>query len=129
LSAFLPRAEQLAGGKHTKILLVSHAATVIALARELVGDRSLAMRVATCSLTTVARKQEDAAQAVGVWKAQGLAEGHFLKGGLERDWGFEDIEVAHGEVVDDPGVPGTEGDAEGTVGLQVSPPSSPPSRM
>jgi transcription factor C subunit 7 len=98
LSAFIPRAEQLLGGGHKKILLVSHAAIVIALARELIGDRSLHMRVACCSLTTLVRKPEDAAHVIGVWESRGLAEGDFLKGGLERDWGFEDIELNNREV-------------------------------
>lgn len=98
LQAFVPRVEQLADGAHRRILVVSHAATVIALTRGLIGDRSLVMRVACCSLTTVVRRPEDAAQAVGVWESRGLARGDFLAGGLERDWGFEDIEVQDGQV-------------------------------
>jgi len=121
LDAFIPRVEQLGGGRHKKILLVSHAATVIALARELIGDRNLHIRVACCSLTTVIRKPEDSAQALGVWESRGLAEGDFLRGGLERDWGFEDIELNNHEVVKDPGVPGTERELEVSFGLQVSP--------
>ncbi|KAF8591885.1 phosphoglycerate mutase-like protein [Ramaria rubella] len=126
LRAFVSRVEQLSVGKHTRILLVSHAATVIALTRELLGDRTLPLRIACCSLTTLVRQPEDIAQAVGVWQPRGLAEGHFMQGGLERDWGFEDIELRRNEVVEDPGVPGTEGDVEENVGLQMHPH---PSRM
>jgi len=93
LRAFMPRAEQLVDGTHKKILLVSHAAVVIALARELMGDRSLSLRVACCSLTTLVRMPEHAQQTIGMWRSRGLAKGNFLKGGLERDWGFEDIEL------------------------------------
>ena len=98
LRAFLPRAEELAGRRHKKILLVSHAGIVIALARELMGDRNLSFRAACCSLTTLVRRPEHAAHAVGVWQSRGLAEGDFLKGGLERDWGFEDVELNDHEV-------------------------------
>lgn len=128
--------EQLHGGKHRKILLVSHAATVIALTRELMGDGALPMRVACCSLTTLKRPKEDVHQAVGVWMAQDLAVGHFLRGGLERDWGLEDVElngrevsvicllpfeliIHYSQVVNDPGDPGTEKDVQEAVGLQV----------
>lgn len=93
LRTFIPRAEQLSVGRHKVILLVSHAATVIALSRELVGDRTLTMRVACCSLTTVVRSPEDSAQAVGVWQPRDLVRGDFLQGGLERCWGFDDVEL------------------------------------
>jgi transcription factor C subunit 7 len=93
LRTFIPRTEQLHGGRHKAILLVSHAATAIALTREFVGDRNLSMRVACCSLTTLIRPPEDCAQAVGVWQSRGLATGDFLRGGLERSWGFEDVEL------------------------------------
>lgn len=93
LRTFIPRVEQLDGGRHKTILLVSHAATTIALARELLGNRDLSMRVACCSLTTLIRPPQDNAEAVGVWQAQSLAVGDFLQGGLERSWGFEDVEL------------------------------------
>jgi len=98
LHTFIPRAEQLNDGRHKVILLVSHAAPVIALTRELVGDRSLSMRVACCSLTTLVRMPEDSAQAVGAWQPRSLARGDFLQGGLERSWGFEDVELNNHQV-------------------------------
>lgn len=98
LRAFLPLVEQLDGGRHKTILLVSHAATVIALTRELLGDRSLAMRAACCSLTTLQRTPERNAQALGVWQSRGLGEGGFLEGGLERSWGFEDVKLEYDKV-------------------------------
>ncbi|KAF8501901.1 histidine phosphatase superfamily [Gautieria morchelliformis] len=119
LRAFIPRTEQLHGGRHMVILLVSHAATAIALTREFVGDRNLSMRAACCSLTTLTRPPARSAQAVGVWQSRGLATGDFLRGGLERSWGFEDVELDDHQVVEEPGVPGTESEAEENIGLQV----------
>lgn len=112
-----PAPEEKEGG-HRRILLCSHAATVIALARELVGDRSLPLRIACCSLTQVKRK-EGAGEVLGGWEAQVLGGGEHLKDGCQRDWGFEDIEIANGEVVSDSGVPGTEGEVDEPVGLQL----------
>ena len=98
LSAFVPRVEQLDNGRHKIVMLVSHAATVIALTRTLVGDREFPMRVACCSLTTLKRDESDRHKSVGVWNVNDLAACHFLKGGVERDWGFEDVELTNGEV-------------------------------
>ena len=98
LRTFIPRVEQLNDGRHKVILLLSHAATVIALTRELVGDRNLSMRVACCSLTTLIRPPEDSAHAAGVWRSEDLARGNFLQGGLERSWGFEDVEFNNHQV-------------------------------
>ncbi|KAG5729206.1 hypothetical protein E4T56_gene9165, partial [Termitomyces sp. T112] len=44
-----------------------------------------------------------------------------LKDGASRDWGFEDIEIAGGKVVDDPGVPGSEllDEKDEPVGSQI----------
>ncbi|KAI0078918.1 phosphoglycerate mutase-like protein [Panus rudis PR-1116 ss-1] len=106
-------------GRHKKILLVSHAATTIALTRELVGDRSLPLRVGCCSLTVLKRKP-DAASVRGGWEATRLADGAHLKEGATRDWGFEDITIANGKVVEDPGQPGTEHEVDEPAGCQVS---------
>ena len=35
---------------------------------------------------------------MGTWEAKRLGDGSFLKNGAERDWGFEDIEIADGKV-------------------------------
>ena len=100
LAVLLPEVQRRFAGTHKRILLVSHAATVIALARGLVGDRSLSFRPACCSISVLDRKVEDAAQlaAVGNWAARVLGDGSHLKDGLQRDWGFEDIQIADGKV-------------------------------
>lgn len=42
-----------------------------------------------------------------------------LKEGASRDWGFEDIQIADGKVVDDVGVRGEEMEEDEPVGLQL----------
>ena len=105
VSAFVPevprRLPRDGGGGPARVLLVSHAATVIALARALVGDRALPLRIACCSLTRVERKAGvvDGVQPIeGAWEARLLGDGSHLKDGNQRDWGFEDIEIADGQV-------------------------------
>jgi transcription factor C subunit 7 len=100
LTVFFPEVQRRFSGTHRRILLVSHAATVIALARELVGVRSLSFRAACCSLSMLDRKVGDDAQlaVVGGWTARVLGEGSHLKDGPQRDWGFEDVVIADGKV-------------------------------
>jgi transcription factor C subunit 7 len=130
-------------GRHKNILFVGHAASVIAIARELAGDRHLSMRVGCCSLSILVPKPDakrshypstpslslslkDGDRAtgnvgVGQWELVQSAAADFLPNGAERDWGFEDIEVQAGEVVNDMGEPGTGGDFEEPTerGLQI----------
>ncbi|CAG8604114.1 6889_t:CDS:2 [Acaulospora colombiana] len=112
------------GGDHERVLLVSHAATVITLAQALLGDTAIGreLRVGCCTLSTFDR-HETAAQedTIGsdVWKARGkLATADFLTNGVERDWGMADIETKNGVVVEDDGVPGTNGEEDIDFGLQ-----------
>jgi transcription factor C subunit 7 len=99
LEVFLPHIEARFPGKHDNILLVSHAATVIALARGLVGDRNLPVRIGCCSLSEFVPKHITVAErVVGHWKPLKLADGAHLLQGASRDWGFEDIEIADGKV-------------------------------
>lgn len=121
LTVFVPEVQRRFSGTHRRILLVSHAATTIALTRELVGERSLSFRAACCSLTVLDRKVGDAAQiaVVGGWTARVLADGSHLKDGPQRDWGFEDIVIADGKVINDHGVPGTENEKDEPVGSQI----------
>lgn len=85
--------------EHKNILLVSHAATVIALVHSLLGDDNIPLRVGTCSLSTLEWEEGEG------WEARGiLADGSFLENGVERDWGFEDVVIKRGEVIEDPGV-------------------------
>ncbi|KAI0735212.1 histidine phosphatase superfamily [Earliella scabrosa] len=118
MRALVPAVEHRFGGKHKRILLVSHAATVIALTRELVGDRSLALRVGCCTLTDLQRTQ-GSPKAVGCWEAKKLADGSHMKEGITRDWGFEDAIVVDGKVISHPGEPGTENEVDHPVGLQI----------
>ncbi|KAF8528138.1 histidine phosphatase superfamily [Hysterangium stoloniferum] len=118
LEAFIPRVESLSGGKHKNILIVSHAATVIALVRALAGKPEMVMRVACCSLTTLERPREREGKNVGVWKVGKLTDGVFLTNGLERDWGFEDVVFCGQEVIQDPGEHGSEDEVQESVGLQ-----------
>ncbi|KAI0778141.1 histidine phosphatase superfamily [Trametes elegans] len=118
MRALVPTIERKFGGKHKRVALFSHAATVIALTRELLGDRDLPLRVATCTLTVLQRKHGET-KAVGAWAAERLADGSHLKEGPQRPWGFEDIVVRDGKVVNDSGQPGTEHEQDKPVGLQV----------
>ncbi|KAJ8496107.1 hypothetical protein ONZ45_g12590 [Pleurotus djamor] len=118
LEAFAPEVESRFGKaeRDRRVLLVSHAATVITLARGLLADRDLPLRVGCCSLTVMERK--DGLPVLGGWEPKLLADGSHLAKGSDREWGFEDIEIAYGKVVEDHGVTGTEHDAEGPVGFQ-----------
>lgn len=105
LTVFVPEVQRRFAGAHKRIVLFSHAATVIMLARELVGDRNLSFRVACCSVTVLDRQNKETAAedparltVVGVWTARLLGVGGHLKDGLQRDWGFEDLQIANGEV-------------------------------
>jgi len=107
---------------------MSHAATVITLVRSLVGNRDLPLRVGCCTLTELVPKPEENGgveggkqRGLGAWEAKKLADAsHLPEGGELREWGFEHIEIEAGKVVDDPGVPGTEGLQEGPTGSQVA---------
>ncbi|KAI0639358.1 histidine phosphatase superfamily [Trametes polyzona] len=118
MRALVPYIEHKFGGAHKRVLLVSHAATVIALTRELVADRGLPLRVGCCTITELRRKPGEA-KVVGAWEPKRLADGGHLKDGACREWGFEDIVVRDGKVVNDAGQPGTEHELDEPVGLQA----------
>jgi len=103
LTVLVPEVQRRFGGQHKRILLVSHAATVIVLARELAGNRNLSFRVACCSLTVLDCKVPPASEGdsppptvAGGWMARLLGAGDYLKDGLLRAWGFEDAVIADG---------------------------------
>ena len=96
LEVFVPEVERRMPTTHSRILLVAHAATVITLTRELMGDRDLPLRVGCCTLTDLKRKC--GAKVLGGWTAKALATGNHLSGGVQRDWGFQDIEISDGKV-------------------------------
>ncbi|EKM61005.1 uncharacterized protein PHACADRAFT_190138 [Phanerochaete carnosa HHB-10118-sp] len=118
LAALIPELERRFEDKHKHILIVSHAATIIALTRALVRDRARPMRIACCSLTTF-RRTIPGDEPLDGWKLVSLGDGSHLNDGATRDWGFEDIVIADGKVVDDLGQPGTESEDGGPVGLQL----------
>jgi len=127
LTVLVPEVQRRFGGQHKRILLVSHAATTVVLARELVGNRDLLFRVGCCSLTVLDRKVTPASEGdsppptvVGGWTARLLGGGDHLKDGLLRAWGFEDAVIADGgEVVNESGQPGTETEKDEPVGSQI----------
>ncbi|KAI0704853.1 histidine phosphatase superfamily [Cytidiella melzeri] len=130
LEALVPEVETRFNDKHRRILLVSHAATIIAVNRALIGDRSAPMRIGCCSLTEFKRKAAGTgAGIVDGWDLVKLADGSFMKEGATRDWGFEDIVCADGQVVEDSGEPGTEGELDEPVGLQLPAPMDGSARM
>jgi len=118
LQLFILTLEQRWPGLHKRVVLMGHAATVITLARALTADRNLPVRVGCCSVTELVRAP-DAERMLGGWKVRRLNDGTFLKDGAGRDWGFEDIEIADGKVVQDIGEPGTEGEADDNYGPQI----------
>ncbi|KAF9015204.1 histidine phosphatase superfamily [Cyathus striatus] len=111
VETFIPEVERKFHQKHSRILLVSHAATVIALVRSLAGNRELPLKVGCCTLSELTRKPSSTTQM--------LADGSHMAQGSSREWGFEDIEVDKGRVVEDPGVPGTENEVDEPAGSQV----------
>lgn len=118
LELFVPTVEQKFHEKAARILIVSHAATTISLVMSLVGDRNLRFNVGCCSLSELKRRP-GASNVVGGWEALKVADGTHLDAGSSREWGFADIEVEEGKVVDDPGVPGTEDEVDHPVGPQI----------
>jgi len=79
-------------------VLVSHAATIIALVRSLLGERNLPVRVGCCSISEFVKKEREDWRVIGGWEVKRLADGAHLQDGASRDWGFEDIEIANGKV-------------------------------
>ncbi|KAF8912705.1 histidine phosphatase superfamily [Gymnopilus junonius] len=125
VGAFMPMLEyRLPPERRRRLLFVTHAATTIALTRSFIGDRNLYLKVGCCSLTELHKQQNVEEKKVhGAWKPVALAHGEHLKGGSSREWGFEDIEIAKGKVVEDPGVPGSEVEEDHPIGLQLQRPA------
>jgi len=78
------------------------------------------MKAGCCTLNVLQRKANvDPGLIIGGWKAQKISQGDYLTGGIAREWGFENVEVEKGRVVDDPGTPGSENELDEPIGLQV----------
>jgi len=118
LSVFVPYLERVCP-QHKVIMLVSHAGTIIALVRGLLGDRSLPIRVGCCSLTEFARKEGKDWKVIGGWDVKKFADGTHLKDGASRDWGFDDIEIADGKLIEDEGEGNPISEEDEPVGSQV----------
>jgi len=118
LSVFIPHLERVYP-QHKVVMLVSHAATIIALTRSLLGDRKLPVRVGCCSLGEFVRKEGQDWNVIGGWEAKRLADGAHLQEGTLREWGFEDIEIANGRVIEDKGEANFTAEEDQPVGSQV----------
>lgn len=120
LEALISQLESTTDHKH--IVLITHAATAIALARSLLQQPNLPLRVGCCTVTTIERDPSVSyGKPLAGWKYQPdhLASGDHLKGGIQRDWGFEDIEIANGDVITDEGIPGSEHEKDSASGIQI----------
>lgn len=128
ITDFVPEVQRRFSGAHERVLLVSHAATVIALTRELVGDRGLMFSAACCSLTVVDRKDaaaKDSARPTVVddcqWTLRLLGGCAHLKDGSQRPWGFHQLKTAaNGELIERDGMSGTENERDEPVGSQIA---------
>lgn len=105
---------------HKHVLLLSHAASIIAMCRHLLARPELPLRVGCCTLSQFSRKHDAiGGQEASRWEAVLLASAaHLTDQTSLRDWGFEDVVIddVTGKVVHDVGVPGTEGEEEDTFG-------------
>ncbi len=61
------------------------------------GNREEPMRIGCCTLSEFKRKSVEGAVA-GAWEAVKIGDGSHMKEGAGRDWGFEDILIADGQV-------------------------------
>ena len=97
--AFLPALKRRLPGKHQRLLMITHAATAIALVRTFVGDRGFQMKAGCCTLNVLERKANvDPGLIIGGWKAKNISQGDYLTGGIAREWGFENVRVDQGRV-------------------------------
>ncbi|KAG9314400.1 histidine phosphatase superfamily [Chiua virens] len=110
---------------HKRILLLSHAATIIAVCRHLAGQPGLPLRVGCCTVSEFERRRDGdgGGQAGYAWNAVTLASSvHLTDKTSLRDWGLEDVvtDDVTGEVsFNDIGVPGTEGEEDDISGPQI----------
>lgn len=121
-----------------KVLLVSHAATVIALVRELLGERERPVRIGCCTLSVLNRRDNPSSVRGSYTDVAVGSAAHLQRKDDLRDWGFEDIALdTSGEVriacaasictglillqvIEDIGEPGIELDEDFPVGPQLA---------
>jgi transcription factor C subunit 7 len=121
------------------VLLFSHAATAIMLVRAFVGDPGLNIQVGCCSISELVRKKDGDINggALGGYEPVMLVSGAHLENGADRAWGFDHLEIVDGkvsqlcvspvenathitaQVVEEPGIPGSENERDEPVGLQM----------
>ncbi|KAF8560396.1 phosphoglycerate mutase-like protein [Imleria badia] len=108
---------------HKHVLLLSHAAPIIAMCRHLLAQPELPLRVGCCTMSEFSRKHDvPGGKETSRWEAASLASSaHLTDQANLRDWGFEDIvtDDVTRKVVHDVGVPGTEGEEDDTFGPQI----------
>ncbi|CAN6674888.1 transcription factor tau 55 kDa subunit [Trichomonascus vanleenenianus] len=80
------------------ILIVTHAASKIALGRALVGDRNFEVRTGTCSIDKYVMKPDSEGEP-GEWTCEYTGKTDFLPRGEEMHWSF-DIQYAPGSTED-----------------------------
>ena len=69
------------------VVLVSHAATVIALIRAFLNDETFSVKIGTCSITSF---QLDTTNDSSTWKMKCCADTTHLSEGTQCAWGFKD---------------------------------------
>lgn len=78
---------------HKNVLLLSHAAPIIAMCRHLLAQPELPLRVGCCTLSRLSRERDAAGgQEASRWEAVSLgSSAHLTEQESLRHWGFEDI--------------------------------------
>jgi len=97
-TAFFGSLNRLPPEQRKRLVMVTHAATAIALVRTFVGDRDINFKAGCCSISEVVRRGDGANSIVGAYRPIMLASGAHLKQGSNREWGFEHVEVDKGRV-------------------------------
>jgi len=80
---------------HKNVLLLSHAAPIIAMCRHLLAQPELPLRVGCCALSQFSRKRDaTGGQGASRWEAVSLGSpAHLTEQKSLRHWGFEDIVI------------------------------------
>lgn len=70
----------------TRVLLCSHAATIIAMGRVLLGDEKERKRWVGAGTATLSKYRRERGE--GGWRQELNGDASFLPGGVEREWHF-----------------------------------------